>query len=92
MFPRRAGTHKKHDASKEDVSTVRDPSKRVRLIGKMLPDIRADGFSEIKKSDMPEGEEAAYRKLREARSEARLVGVREKRAKAKADEATAAKK
>lgn len=41
---------------------------------------------------MPKGEEAAYRKLREARSEARLVGVREKRAKAKADEAAATKK
>ena len=92
VFPRRAGTYKKHDASKEDVAAVRDPSKHVRIIGKMLPNIRADGFSEIKKSDMPEGEEAAYRKLREARSEARLVGVREKRAKAKADEATAAKK
>ena len=41
---------------------------------------------------MGEGESAAYRKLRDARSEARLVGVREKRAKAKDDEATAAKK
>jgi large subunit ribosomal protein L13e len=41
---------------------------------------------------MGKGEEAAYRRLREARSEKRLVGVREKRAKAKAEEATTAKK
>ena len=41
---------------------------------------------------MPEGTENAYRKLRDARSEARLVGVREKRAKAKAEEAQATKK
>ena len=39
-----------------------------------------------------EGEEAAYRKLRDARSAARLVGKREKRAKAKEEEAAAAKK
>lgn len=37
-------------------------------------------------------EGGAYRKLRDARSEARLVGVREKRAKAKADEADSKKK
>ena len=53
---------------------------------------REEAISEVKKSEMPKGEEAAYRKLREARSEARLVGVREKRAKAKADEAAATKK
>jgi large subunit ribosomal protein L13e len=41
---------------------------------------------------MGTGEDAAYRRLREARSEKRLVGVREKRAKAKAEEASAAKK
>lgn len=41
---------------------------------------------------MPKGEEAAYRRLRLARSDARLQGVREKRAKAKAEEAAAAKK
>ena len=40
-----------------------------------------------------QGEEGgAYRKLRLARSNARLVGVREKRAKAKAEEAATAKK
>lgn len=53
---------------------------------------KEDAIGEIKKSDMPQGEEAAYRRLRDARSEARLVGVREKRAKAKAEEAAATKK
>ena len=53
---------------------------------------REDAIGEVSTSDMPEGEEAAYRKLRDARSEARLVGVREKRAKAKAEESAAAKK
>jgi large subunit ribosomal protein L13e len=37
-------------------------------------------------------EGGAYRKLRDARSEARLAGKREKRAKDKAEEAAAAKK
>lgn len=39
-----------------------------------------------------QGEENAYRKLRVARSDARLVGVREKRAKLKAEQAEATKK
>jgi large subunit ribosomal protein L13e len=37
-------------------------------------------------------EGGAFRKLRDARSEARNLGKREKRAKEKADEAAAAKK
>lgn len=41
-------------------------------------------------SDYPSTDKA-YRKLRDARSEARLVGVREKRAKAKAEEKDAKK-
>ena len=51
------------------------------------------GVSEVKKGDMPKGEEGgAYRKLRLARSDARLVGVREKRAKAKAEAEESKKK
>lgn len=53
---------------------------------------RAQAIQDIKRDDLPEGEKAAYKRLREARSEARLVGVREKRAKAKAEEEAAAKK
>lgn len=40
---------------------------------------------------MPEGEEGAYVRLRKARSDGRLVGVREKRAAAKVDAADAKK-
>ena len=54
---------------------------------------KLEAVTEVKRSEMPEPiEGGAYRKLREARSEARLVGVREKRAKAKAEEAAATKK
>ena len=53
---------------------------------------KEDAVGAVSASDMPEGEKAAYRKLRDARSDARLVGVREKRAKAKAEESAAAKK
>ena len=61
----------------------------------MLPivnEAREKAIREVKRSEMGEGEAGAYRRLRDARSDARLVGVREKRAKAKAEEATAAKK
>lgn len=47
---------------------------------------------EVKRSEMGQGTKNAYRVLRDARSDARLVGVRELRAKAKADEAQASKK
>ena len=50
------------------------------------------GLSEVKKGEMPKGEENAYAKLRRARSDARLVGVREKRAKAKAEAEESKKK
>jgi len=53
---------------------------------------REEAIGEVSKDDLPEGETGAYRRLREARSEARLIGVREKRAKAKAEEAAAQKK
>lgn len=53
---------------------------------------KESAIGEVKRSEMPEGTKDAYRTLRDARSDARLVGVREKRAKTKAEEATAAKK
>jgi large subunit ribosomal protein L13e len=93
LFPRKAGQHKKGDASKEDVSTAKD-AKIVQSTKAALPIVNAEsGFKEIKKSEVPAPVEGgAYRKLRDARTEARLVGKREKRAKDKADEAAAAKK
>ena len=61
----------------------------------MLPIVniaREEAVGEVARSEMGEGEKGAYRRLRDARSDARLVGIREKRAKAKAEEANAAKK
>jgi large subunit ribosomal protein L13e len=93
LFPRKAGQHKKDDASKEDVSAAKKAEhfKHTRLA---LPIVNVEAeIKEIKKSEMPKAiEGGAYRKLREARSEARQLGKREKRAKEKADEAAAAKK
>jgi large subunit ribosomal protein L13e len=94
LFPRKAGQHKKLDSSAEEVATAEKAG--VKHVAGVLP-IESGvglkhGFSELKKSDIPKGEEAAYRRLRDARSEARLIGVREKRAKAKAEEEMAKKK
>ena len=91
LFPRKLGQHKKGDASKEEVSGAKNTVSSVKL---GLPIIHANTeIKEIKKSKLPEAVEGgAYRKLREARSEARNIGKREKRAKEKADEAAAAKK
>ncbi|KAI4132289.1 MAG: hypothetical protein LQ338_000750 [Usnochroma carphineum] len=95
LFPRRSGQHKKGDSSKEEIGEHTKEGKITRKIGSVLPIeniTREEAIGEVSRSDMPEGTENAYRKLREARSEARLVGVREKRAKAKAEEAQATKK
>jgi len=76
LFPRKLGQHKKDDASKEDVSSVKNT---VSSIKAGLPIVNAAaGFTEIKKSELPEAVEGgAYRKLRDARSEARYAGARE---------------
>ncbi|KAL9118709.1 MAG: hypothetical protein Q9187_004746 [Circinaria calcarea] len=95
LFPRRVGQHKKQDSSKEEISAHEEDGKITRKIHSVLPivnEAREKAIGEVKRSEMGEGTADAYRKLRDARSEARLVGVREKRAKAKADEASAAKK
>jgi large subunit ribosomal protein L13e len=99
LFPRKSGQHKKLDSKAEDVKLASDESKIARKIGRILGGVLPidsgvgikHGFSEVKKGDLPKGEEAAYVKLRTLRAEARYVGVREKRAKAK-EEAEEAKK
>ena len=53
---------------------------------------KAEAVGEVARNELPEGTKNAYRTLRDARSEARLVGVREKRKKAKEEEAAATKK
>ena len=91
LFPRKLGQHKKDDASKEEVSGVKKTHSHIHHAH---PIVHAEtDIKEINKSDMPQAiEGGAYRKLRDARSEARMVGKREKRAREKADEAAAAKK
>lgn len=91
LFPRKIGQPKKGDASKEEVSGAKDT---ISSLKRALPITHTDvTFTEISKSDLPEPiEGGAYRKLRDARSDARYAGKREKRAREKADEAAAAKK
>lgn len=89
LFPRRNGKVTKGDASTEDVKAVK--KNVVSSVSEVLPIKNVVEFTEGPIGNF-RGEENAYRKLREARSEARLVGVREKRAKAAADESAAAKK
>jgi large subunit ribosomal protein L13e len=86
----------KSDSSKEEISAfMSSDATGIRRLKTGLPveDMaRQEAVGETKKSEIGEGTKDAYRVLRDARSDARLVGVREKRAKAKADEANAAKK
>lgn len=95
LFPRKSGQHKKLDSSAEDVKAATEEGKTVKKVHAALPIDSGvglkHGFKEISKGDLPSGEENAFRKLRVARSDARLVGVREKRQKAK-DDAEAEKK
>ena len=58
---------------------------------KLFPVVNEIKVPEAKPNSV-QGEKDAYRTLRVARSDARLVGVREKRAKIKAEQAEAAKK
>jgi large subunit ribosomal protein L13e len=95
LFPRRSGQHKKLDSSKSELKGAHEHSvKRLSTVLAIDSGIGPKhGLKEIKKKDMPEGVEGgAYRKLRKERSDARLVGVREKRAKAKAEAEESKKK
>ncbi|KAI9887940.1 MAG: 60S ribosomal protein L13 [Watsoniomyces obsoletus] len=91
LFPRRSAKPKKGDSSAEEVKTAKSCEGIVRQFDGTLPipktSRKAATFTEIKRSEIGESEKGAYRQLREARSNARLVGVREKRAKAKSGEA-----
>lgn len=99
LFPRRNGKEKKGDASADAVKTAKGAAKDghgegvLKKIGSALPIVNDKSIKEVKVSDVKKDEsENAYRTLRLARSDARLIGVREKRAKAKEDEADAKKK
>lgn len=91
LFPRKAGKPKKGDSSMEDIKSVRNKEGIITSSSATMPITNIVKVAEGKISDYP-GEENAFRKLRIARSDARLVGPREKRAKAKAEEAAASKK
>lgn len=93
LFPRKSKTPKKGEVSAEEMKkhTESGHEDKVKHTHQAFPIDNKITFKEGKVADY-EATENAYRKLRDARSEARLVGVREKRAKAKEDEAAAAKK
>ena len=100
LFPRKSGQHKKLDSSPEDVKAHSDHKDNKDKIVRKISGVmgiekgvgKEFGVGEVKKGDMPKGEEGAYAKLRRARSDARYVGVREKRAKAKAEAEESKKK
>lgn len=102
LFPRRSGQFKKLDSSAEEVKAAKaaftangKTEGYVNRTSAVFPikNVGAEeAISEVKRGDMPKGEEAAYRRLREARSDARYKGIRDKRAKEKAEEESAAKK
>lgn len=81
VFPRKSNKPKKADTPKDGQS-----ADVVTKIAAAIPVIGPTGFSEIKKSDAPQNlKDGAYATLRKARTDARLVGVREKRAREKAE-------
>ncbi|KAI5856678.1 putative 60S ribosomal protein L13 [Durotheca rogersii] len=84
VFPRKGAKHPKAGDTKDiDLANT----KTVSSLGSGLPIVpRVQAITEISKSDLPKPiEGGAYTRLRKARSDARLLGVREKRAKEKAE-------
>jgi large subunit ribosomal protein L13e len=92
LFPRKTGQPKNGDASPEEVKKAKSKEGIVRNNAEVLPIKNVAKVTEVDPRQVQGEEGGAYRKLRLARSNARLVGVREKRAKAKAEEAATAKK
>ncbi|KAF2462578.1 60S ribosomal protein L13 [Lindgomyces ingoldianus] len=91
LFPRRNGKVTKGDASAAEVKAAKKGENTVVSTTSVLPIKNVVEFEEGPIGNY-KGDENAYRKLRDARSEARLIGVREKRAKAKAEEEQTKKK
>ncbi|KAK4099446.1 ribosomal protein L13e [Parathielavia hyrcaniae] len=90
VFPRKSNKPKKNDTPKDQQTG--ETTQSIRAAFGVGPSPIAAGFSEIAKSDLPQGVEGgAYKALRKARSDARLVGVREKRAKEKTEAENAKK-
>jgi large subunit ribosomal protein L13e len=91
LFPRRNGKTKSGDASAEEVKAAKSGDNLVKSTASVFP---IKNVVELEEGPIGnyEATENAYRKLRDARAEARHVGAREKRAKAKAEEAESKKK
>lgn len=85
VLPRKAGKPKKGDASAEEIAAV----KQQLSVSAAFPIAQAS--TEIETRKVEQGEQTAFRTLRLAQSNAKYVGVREKRAREKA-EAEAEKK
>jgi large subunit ribosomal protein L13e len=90
LFPRRIGRPKTGDASKEDVSAARTTTPQ--STSALFPIIRVDKSIQERSITSEEKDASAYRKLRLARSDAKYVGVRAKRVKAKEEAEAASKK
>ena len=93
LFPRKAGQPKEGDAKEKQVEAGAQISYegKVKLSKEFFPITNKVTVEEGKIADF-KSEEGAFRKLRAARSDARNAGKREKRAKAKEEEAANAKK
>lgn len=93
LFPRKAGQPKAGDAKEKQAEAGAQISYegKVKSSKEFFPIDNKITFTEGKIADF-KGEEAAFRKLRIARSDARNAGKREKRAKTKEEEAANAKK
>jgi len=91
VFPRRNGEPRKGDGSAADVKWAKKGEGLVANIAEDLAVVNVAKIHEVKLKDV-DGEDAAYRKLRETRADARYVGMREKRAKAKAEDELSKKK
>jgi len=92
LFPRRVGRPKKGDASKEEVADLHSSTAVGQRISNLFPIVPGDAAISERVITAEEKEDSAHRKLRLARSNARLVGVRRKRQKAKDDAEAASKK
>jgi large subunit ribosomal protein L13e len=84
LFPRRNGKTKAGDASAEDVKAAKDGKSAIKSSKLAFPIVNKKVVEEMKISEA-EATEDAYKTLRKARSDARYVGKREKRAKDKAE-------
>ncbi|KAK9468893.1 ribosomal protein L13e [Lipomyces arxii] len=87
LFPRKAGKPKKGDSSAEDVAAATQTT-----LGSVFPIVQIAPETEPRIISEEAKAFEAFKTLRKARSDAKYVGVRAKRAQAKADEAAEKKK